>query len=1095
LDYELEMPMPEKNVFDRYILTLRKTKIDEKTEHTDRAALQALLQVFADESGEGTTVQHEPKRVADKGAPDFKVTSRGLILGYVENKAIGEQLDKVLKSDQITRYKSLSQNIIITDYLHFIWISKDGIQLETLCHTTDLENPRFRLHQDRILAVSALLRAFFSTPPEGIDRAQQLALALATRSRLLRDYLGEELVRQEHEHKEGRLYGLFQIFRDQVFHELILGEFADALAQMLAYGLFLARLNSGLDPITLHNAREYVPGSFRLIRELVDFLTELEKTEYRDVRWVVEEVLSIVNALKLSAIEEDLSFRRRKAISSKVRAGDEEEYRLFERDPFIYFYEDYLKSYDAATRKARGVYYTPPPIVNFIVRAMDDILKDTFGIRDGLADNKRVTVLDFACGTGTFLLEVFQRIFDNIGGSDSGRADLIVREHFLRHIFGFEYLIAPYTIAHLKLSQYLRDKEHQLKDGERLQIFLTNTLEPIEPQRHLLLPAVTAEVEAAQKVKDRHILVITGNPPYAGHSKNPSERIVEETIRERRTKKGVIKLSRPVVVRKKIKTAIGALIEDYKLVDGKPLGEQNAKWLQDDYVKFIRFAQNKMEAVAEGIVGIITNHSYLDNPTFRGMRQSLTKTFDQIYILDLHGSSKPREKAPSNQQNENVFDIQKGVAIALFVKKPGATQGVWFSEFWGTRLQKYKSAAEAQFDQLEWRKVPCFEPHYMFRPIEWSGWDEYQLGWQVADSMSAENEKRQIFGLSVLGFQTHRDDFSIGFERRDIERRIAELRDKSLTDEVVADRHFPPASNEVSRKRKDRIAMASKLRLEAQSLSDWQRPIITCAYRPFDVRWCYFANVIVDRPRRELLDHVAWRENLLLLVSRQVGIAEWRHVAVSNEIAESCYVSDGTTEQNYCFPIRLYLSGKQTENLSPVFRHWLDEKYNFHYSPEEIFGYMFAILNAPTYRKRYAEFLRIDFPRVPFPESANDFEGLSGLGWALVQAHLLNELPQRGLAAYCGKGAHTVEGVRYSSLEQTISINKTQFFKPIPEAVWGFHIGGYPVLDKYLRSRKGRTLSLDEINHVAAIADSLAFTIDQMAKIDKAYIAAFPNRG
>jgi hypothetical protein len=954
LDYELEMPMPEKNVFDRYILTLRKTKIDEKTEHTDRAALQALLQVFADESGEGTTVQHEPKRVADKGAPDFKVTSRGLILGYVENKAIGEQLDKVLKSDQITRYKSLSQNIIITDYLHFIWISKDGIQLETLCHTTDLENPRFRLHQDRILAVSALLRAFFSTPPEGIDRAQQLALALATRSRLLRDYLGEELVRQEHEHKEGRLYGLFQIFRDQVFHELILGEFADALAQMLAYGLFLARLNSGLDPITLHNAREYVPGSFRLIRELVDFLTELEKTEYRDVRWVVEEVLSIVNALKLSAIEEDLSFRRRKAISSKVRAGDEEEYRLFERDPFIYFYEDYLKSYDAATRKARGVYYTPPPIVNFIVRAMDDILKDTFGIRDGLADNKRVTVLDFACGTGTFLLEVFQRIFDNIGGSDSGRADLIVREHFLRHIFGFEYLIAPYTIAHLKLSQYLRDKEHQLKDGERLQIFLTNTLEPIEPQRHLLLPAVTAEVEAAQKVKDRHILVITGNPPYAGHSKNPSERIVEETIRERRTKKGVIKL---------------------------------------------------------------------------------------------------------------------------------------------TRLQKYKSAAEAQFDQLEWRKVPCFEPHYMFRPIEWSGWDEYQLGWQVADSMSAENEKRQIFGLSVLGFQTHRDDFSIGFERRDIERRIAELRDKSLTDEVVADRHFPPASNEVSRKRKDRIAMASKLRLEAQSLSDWQRPIITCAYRPFDVRWCYFANVIVDRPRRELLDHVAWRENLLLLVSRQVGIAEWRHVAVSNEIAESCYVSDGTTEQNYCFPIRLYLSGKQTENLSPVFRHWLDEKYNFHYSPEEIFGYMFAILNAPTYRKRYAEFLRIDFPRVPFPESANDFEGLSGLGWALVQAHLLNELPQRGLAAYCGKGAHTVEGVRYSSLEQTISINKTQFFKPIPEAVWGFHIGGYPVLDKYLRSRKGRTLSLDEINHVAAIADSLAFTIDQMAKIDKAYIAAFPNRG
>ena len=303
------------------------------------------------------------------------------------------------------------------------------------------------------------MQAFFSTAPEGIGRAQQLALALAARSKLLRDYLGEELVRQEREHQEGRLYGLFQIFRDQVFHELTLKEFADAFAQMLAYGLFLARLNSDSEPVTLHNAREYVPGSFRLIRELVDFLAELEKDEYRDVRWVVEEVLSIVNGLNLPAIHEDLSFRQRKAISRKVRAADEEEHRLFERDPFIYFYEDYLKAYDPAMRKGRGVYYTPPPIVNFIVRAVDDILKDSFGIRDGLADHRRVTVLDFACGTGTFLLEVFQRIFDNIGGPDAGRADLIVRDHILKNLFGFEYLIAPYTIAHLKLSQYLKDQE------------------------------------------------------------------------------------------------------------------------------------------------------------------------------------------------------------------------------------------------------------------------------------------------------------------------------------------------------------------------------------------------------------------------------------------------------------------------------------------------------------------------------------------------------------------------------------------------------------------------------------------------------------
>jgi predicted helicase len=300
-----------------------------------------------------------------------------------------------------------------------------------------------------------------------------------------------------------------------------------------------------------------------------------------------------------------------------------------------------------------------------------------------------------------------------------------------------------------------------------LQVYLTNTLEPIDPQKHLLLPAITAEVDAAQQIKDRKILVITGNPPYAGHSKNPSERVIEETIREGRTKRGVVKLKQAKVVRRRIKTAIGALIEDYKFVDGKPLVEQNAKWLQDDYVKFIRFAQNKMEGVDEGVVGIITNHSYLDNPTFRGMRQHLTKTFDQIYILDLHGSSKPKELAPSGQQNENVFDIQKGVAIALFIKKRGAPRGVWYSEFWGSRLEKYRCTAESRLNDLAWQGVQCFAPYYMFRPIDWTHWDEYRAGWPLSDSLNQIGEKREIFSLNVLGFQTHRDHFAIARHRKD----------------------------------------------------------------------------------------------------------------------------------------------------------------------------------------------------------------------------------------------------------------------------------------------------------------------------------------
>ena len=1041
--------MADENCFDRYLLALRKTPVDEKTEHTDRLALETLLQAFADDASSGVSVQHEPKRVVDKGAPDFKITKSGLILGYVENKAIGENLDKVLKSDQIRRYKSLSQNIILTDYLHFVWINKDGIQRETLCTATDLEGSKFRLHEDRVAAVSKLLQGFFSTAPEGIGRAQQLALALAKRSKLLHDYLGEELVRQQREHTEGRLYGLFQIFRDQIFHELTLNEFADAFAQMLAYGLFLARLNSGSNLITLHNAREYVPGSFRLIRELVDFLTELEKEEYRDVRWVVEEVLSIVNALNLTAILEDLSFRQRKAINRNVRASDEEEHRLFERDPFIYFYEDYLKAYDPAMRKSRGVYYTPPPVVNFIVRAVDDILKAGFGIADGLADHKRVTVLDFACGTGTFLVEVFQRIFDNIGGANAGRADLMVREHFLQKIFGFEYLIAPYTIAHLKLSQYLKDRGHPLKSDEQLQVFLTNTLEPIEPQANLLLPGISAEVEAAQKVKDREILVIVGNPPYSGVSKNMG-------------------------------AAAQKLIERYKIVDGHPISERK-HWLQDDYVKFIAFAQRKMDEVAEGVVGIITNHNYLDGPTFRGMRQSLMTTFNRIYVLDLHGSYQRVEDVPEGMTDQNVFDIKPGVAIALFVKSSKVSSSVEHFDLWGKREEKYKRLANSSLGDLKLQEIKPSSPNYFF-----------EVGAKTSD---VENGRPidKMFVVSSTALQTSRDEFATAYTEADIADRSLALRDASVPDSVFRDllkkkkgSELPSGDSDFWKLRQARKELRTRASVE----------IIPLMYRPFDVRYLIYDDAVVHRTKREVSDPMRC-ENLALLLPRQLSSIEYRHVFVTKYVSEMCVVSSSTKEQNRVFPLWRFVGdgGEWHENLSAEFRAFLDGRYEHHYTPEEILGYIYAILYTPTYRKRYAEFLRIDFPRIPFPEMTDDFETLSGLGWALVQAHLLAELPRLGLAAYHGKGDHAVEFVRYSAEDQKISINKTQFFKPVPEVVWQFHIGGYQVLDKYLKSRKGRVLSLDEIDHVGTVADSLAFTIEQMARIDDAYKAAFGERG
>src|SRR5581483_6275147 len=955
----------DKDVFERYLRALRKSAIDDKTEHTDRAALQSLLQEIADDTQKGIKVQHEPKRVADKGAPDFKISKGGLILGYVENKGIDENLNKVLKSEQIEKYKSLSSNIILSDYLDFIWINNYGPpQRARLCHVTDLENRKFRLRDEQIEPVAKLLSGFFSSAPEGIGRAQQLALALATRSKLLHDYLGEELVRQQREHKEGRLYGLYEVFQKQVFHELTLNEFADAFAQMLAYGLFLARLNSDSNSITLHNAREYVPGSFRLIRELVDFLTELDKPEYRDVRWVVEEVLSIVNALNLPAIHEDLSFRHRRAISRKVRAADEEEHRLFERDPFIYFYEDYLKAYDAATRKSRGVYYTPPPIVNFIVRAVDDILKESFGICDGLADNTRVTVLDFACGTGTFLLEVFQKIFENIDGPDSGLADLIVRDHFLKKIYGFEYLIAPYTVAHLKLSQFLKDRGHPLKENERLQVFLTNTLEPIEPQKTLLLPAVTAEVQAAQAVKEEPILVITGNPPYSGHSKNKGAWITTQIAKYR---EGFPELSKPA----------------------------QGKWLQDDYVKFIRFAQMKMDGgetkfvddrghvqtitmkgVQQGVVGIITNHSWLDNPTFKGMRKSLMDSFSQIYVLDLHGNAKKRERAPDGGEDQNVFDIEQGVAISLFVKGPELERGVWHGDLWGKRLAKYQATALGSISSIAWARLEPGTPDWLFKPQDVDLRRTYQEFWSIPAIFAP-------MGDPAPGIVTTHDELAISFTPEEARAKVRQL--IATNSEAEARRLWKLCSQSQWSYERAKGELA-KLNLS--------KATVAVTYQPFDERWTIWNRNVAVHRRERVTQHMLM-QNISLNLIRKMDIGGiWSHVLTSDRPISHHAVS--SKEVNFIFPLWLIDGSAEQkartvecrENISTDLRTFLFSRYDHHCSPEEILGYIYAVLHAPTYRSRYAEFLRIDFPRIPFPKSADDFEALSKLGWALIQAHL-----------------------------------------------------------------------------------------------------------
>ena len=1070
--------------FTQYFRALTSLDVSEATELSWRRALENLLRTLAEDANPHITIIHEPKRDrAGGGAPDFKVKLGEAILGYVETKSIGADLDAALQSEQLAKYKQLSGNLILSDYLEWIWL-RDG-QITRRERLGELgEN---RLDPDRADRVAGLTAGFLSTPPKKLGDARRLSAALAVRCHDLRDFLLEELERQDREQRQGRLYGLYDVFRRDVFHELELSEFADAFAQTLGYGLFLAKLNAGeQSAVTLVNTKHYIPVNFALIRELVDFLDELEQDDYRAIRWLVEEILSIMNSLDLAAIVEDLAFTKR---LHRRHPPAEDDRLLFAKDPYVYFYEDFLKAYDRETRKARGVYYTPPPVVSFIVRAVHELLKDTFGIGHGLADRKRVTVLDFATGTGTFLLEVLHHIFETVSEGIRGQ---VVKEHVLKNLYGFEYLIAPYTVAHLKLSQFLRDKGHAMQPEERLHIYLTNTLEPIEAQANFLLPALSREVKAAQQVKDSPILVITGNPPYSGHSKNTGAWIT-------------------------------GLIDTYKQVDGKPLGERNTKWLQDDYVKFIRFAQWKMEQVKEGVVGIITNHSFLDNPTFRGMRQSLMQTFNRLYLLDLHGNAKKKETAPDGGIDENVFDIEQGVAVSLMVKKEGLSPGVYHAELWGGRTEKYRALLESDKASVEWTALTPSPPFYLFIPQDERLREEYERGWKVTE----------MFPVNSVGITTARDRLTIHYTEDELWK-------------TVQDFAALPVEEARRKYKLGKDARDWKVELAQQDLQKSgpsQDQIVPILYRPFDIRYTYYtghSRGFHCMPRGKVMRHMLSGENCGVIFSRNVEIGRgWEHVhcsmlpinlhtvslkegnylaplylqnigIVTTRLTKDDWAASATKHMighksgsrydiSSLFPLYLAPEEEKTgdglfeaddpfkgkgrcENLSQQFRTFIDAKYKCRYSPEAILGYVYAVLHSPTYRNTYQDFLKIDFPRVPFVKQRETFEALSQLGWELIQAHLLTAIPQFQVDVTPGD-FHVAKPV-YDPGHERLHINTTQYFFPVPADVWAFHIGGYQVLDKYLKSRKSRTLCLDEIENVQQVVSVLRFTIDQMQRIE-----------
>jgi predicted helicase len=1026
--------------FEKYFKSLQSQKISDITEHSHRPALKTLVESFI---ASKVKVLHEPKREGKFGSPDFKITHTESIIGYIENKKIEENLDKTIKSDQIKKYQALSDNILITNYIDWIWIKGGEIQKrETLCYITDIESKKAKLDKTKADAVEKLIKGFLSQAPKEIADAKKLAEELAIRAKLLKDFLLDELKRQQEENTDGRLFQLYETFRSFIFHELTISEFSDAFAQNLVYGLFLAKLNADTQTVNLYNAKKFIPASFELIKELVNFLDELDNDEYRETRWIVEEVLTIMNNLDLRAIQDSLSFTKRRKDANNFTI----------KDPYVYFYENFLAAYDKKLRAAKGVYYTPPPVVNFIVRAINDILKDTFKIKEGLGDKNKVTVLDFATGTGTFLVEMLQQIFEKLP-KDSGKKDLIIKEHVLKNIFGFEYLIAPYTIAHLKLSQFLKDNGYELKAKERLQVYLTNTLEPIPAQIKIpLLPALTEESKQAQEVKDKPILVITGNPPYSGHSKNNGAWITDK-------------------------------IKDYHFVDGKPLGEKNPKWLQDDYVKFIRFAQDKMETVEEGVVGIITNHRFLTNPTFRGMRQSLMKTFDQIYLIDLHGSNKPKEIAPDGRTDENVFDIEQGVAISLFVKRKGIEKKIWHTDFWGTRLEKYQRSLEDDLKSIDWKEVKATAPFYLLTP------QDEKLKKQFFKLYSID----KIFQLSCVGVATSRDAFVVDFDKDDLLNRIKDFIKPSNTSEYLKDK-YGLKENSKFKIDKSRAKLSKLKNIELENL------ICNYHYRAFDVRKLIYEDTLLERPRKEVMVNFQ-DNNIAIITNRQVKTDYYSHTFVT-EFINDLHIIETAYANPYTYPLYILRNGVEktyfgvsepesfykTENFTKDFRKYIDKHFQHSFSPEEIFGYIYAILHSPTYRNKYSEFLKTDFPRIPFTDDKKVFKQLSELGNELISVHLLKEpLLDDSLGEFIGKGNSVIEKPNYV-VEKKIGklyINKTQYFNNVPQQVYDFILGGYQVIDKYLKDRKDRKLTYDEAGNVEKTIRAIAFTIEQMNKIDK----------
>jgi len=1047
----------------------------EAREHAYRPSLQNLLKaLFPD-----VLPINEPKHL-DCGAPDFVIKLNQTRLGHIETKDVDKSLDKIEKQPQIQRYLDALPNLVLTNYLEFRWYVEG--KLRTSANLAILGAKRRCVYdKDGAERVFQLLTGFVKARFPKIESPKELATRMAATARLIGDAIVRAVALNEN---SSTLEEQLKSFQQFLLPDLKIDDFADMYAQTICYGLFAAKCNmSQQEVFSRNNAAMYIPKTNPFLRGLFDSIAGANIDDR--ISWAVDDLVDLLNRSDMEAILRNFGRRTR------------------QEDPVVHFYETFLAKYDPERRKARGTYYTPEPVVSYIVRSVDQLLRRDFDL-EGLADERKiegtdihkVQILDPATGTGTFLHSIIDIIYESFQ-LNKGMWTGYVSEHLLPRLYAFELMMAPYAVAHMKLGLQLKETGYTFKDSERLRIYLTNALERGFGGSVTPLPfAKWLEKEANEAGIIKHdapVMVIVGNPPYAGHSENNGQWITSLLHgKELNVDRSDLAFgSRPT--------------SSYFQVDGHPLKERNPKWLNDDYVKFIRFAQWRIEKTGHGILAFVTNHGYLDNPTFRGMRQSLMQSFDEIYILDLHGSSKKKEKAPHGLKDENIFDIQQGVAIGIFVKREkykalSQTATIYYAELWGPREEyqqvgksydrvvggKYHWLAANDVTTTEWIKLIPETPFYLFVPQNTDLWGEYESGKGLTE----------IMPVNVLGFQTHRDHFAIDIDRNTLILRIKELREDYTSNQEYEEKYH------LSDNRDWKLARA---RQHIRNDDDWQSKVIRCLYRPFDQRYCYFSDVAMDYPRKELKQHML-RPNISLNITRQTKAEYWRNAIVANTPTPALFteIKDGSN----VFPLYLYPSGimvslgeKRQSNFTPDFIKFLAAKLGMRFledgrgdlqqtfGPEDIFNYIYAIFYSPTYRERYAKFLKTDFPRIPFTSDINLFQKLCESGTRLIELHLMEKFGQI-TTRFPESGSNLIEKVSYTCDPKEpekgrVWINKTQYIEGVPPEVWEFHVGGYQVCEKWLKDRKGRQLSFSDLQHYQRIVAALAETITLMEQIDE----------